>query len=133
MLPARRCPNSLYAVAFLIAAGLFASAGTARAGCGDHVVILKEGGAVRQATQNAPEPARLPCHGPNCSARKLPPAAPVSPPFTPPGIGHEFAVTDAAPELLDGTSSLRPVDPPAGQLVRRTSEPFHPPRTLSRV
>lgn len=120
-----RLPVRAVAAALLLAAGLFGTAGRADAGCGDYVVI--DGQPV--ATH---DPGRLPgepCHGPNCSVRECPPQAPLVPPAEPnPAPKDRSASTFIAAVPSPGFDE--PVAPVCGHPVRRSSDTFHPPRSV---
>ena len=108
-----------FAVLFLVAV----CPAVARAGCGDHVVILS-----KKASDNADQSPVAPplCSGPNCSLKQAPPAplpsAPVHAKLLPldalliagPTAGH-----DTGRHLFPDLASLP---------VSRPTDIFHPPR-----
>ena len=120
-----RPPVRPVAAALLLAVGLFGFAGRAEAACGDYVAIDGQ-----PAAGHAPDrPPGEPCHGPDCTARQSPPPAPLVPPTSPNPPPKDRAAAATAPDLpAAGFDS--PADPPAGRPVRRSSVPFHPPRSV---
>ncbi len=101
-------------------------AGTATAGCGDHVVVLKPAGA--KTADDTPSP-KAPCHGPHCSADPTHPLpAPVtSGTVSPPSTKEQFTpVGVSSPD--DGQSLDRPFEFTSPRPTHRASSIFHPPR-----
>lgn len=104
----------------------------ASATCGEHVVIRHSSSELKPAAisdESQPAaPARLPCHGPNCSgspAGKFPPLAPV--------ISIGTTVKEYAQSLIvmdDAAASHSPLvqDNTSPRPIRRASSVFHPPR-----
>ncbi len=122
-----RPPVRVVAAALLLAAGLFGPAGRAEAGCGDYLSI--DGRPAADHAGDADRPPGEPCHGPNCSARECPPPAPLVPPITPNPLPKDRPAADAA--VADPAPGFDfPAEPPAGRPVRRSSQPFHPPRSV---
>src|SRR4051794_30136516 len=118
-----RLPVRPVAAALLLAAGLFGSAGTATAACGDYLVI--DG----RPASHEPAPLGEPCHGPNCSAREAPAPAPLAPPTSPTPPPKDRPADLAEP--ADPAPGFEHVgDPPAGRAVHRSYLPFHPPRSV---
>lgn len=111
-----------------------ASPQRAQAGCGDYVTILSATAVAKthamppvQVADGVPAPARMPCHGPNCSGaptRDFPasPASPVSQPVKEQaqGLAHAIEADPFRGSLDLDFTSLRP--------VRRATSIFHPPR-----
>jgi hypothetical protein len=125
-LPLRPVRVSVLLAAVFVA---LAWAGTATAGCGDHVIVLKPAGA-KQTTDDAPPP-KAPCHGPNCQAE--PPANPLPAP-----ISSRVLLTPAAKELFTPidwspadprTAVGRPFESSSPRPIHRASSIFHPPRS----
>jgi hypothetical protein len=120
----------VWRAALLLAATAFLMPGRAEAGCGDHVTILNESGEpVSYATSpsdDAPQPARPPCQGPNCSGSPH----------------HDPAPSTVAPVGPQAKELVGTVDRPRGENdspvtfeidsaacpVPLTSDIFHPPR-----
>ena len=110
------------AVALLAAA---ASAGPARAACGDYVHIGSAAPAAHDATQ-APRPPAEPCRGPDCALQKQAPG-PLAPPVPPAEPGPSDAIlAPAPPPDPDQTGRVVPCSPhlPSGPVAAI----FHPPR-----
>lgn len=121
-LPAwNRTPARAVGVAVLLA--LAVCSGEARAGCGDHVVILRKGDPTAEPMRPSAPP---PCHGPHCSLKRETPA-----PLPPAPVSVHSLPLDA----------VLPDDPPADPaLVERfrldhfplpaghPADIFHPPR-----
>src|SRR5215218_6524129 len=114
-----RLPIRSGAAALLLAAGLFGSAGTATAGCGDYLVI--DG----KPVTHEPTPLGEPCHGPNCSAREAPAPAPLAPPTSPNPMPKDRPADLAA--TADPAPGFEHVaEPPAGRAIHVAYQPFHP-------
>lgn len=117
-----RLPSAVaWGAAALLAAA--ASAGPARAECGDYVHIGAPAVATADGAAPASKPA-APCHGPGCTGHKAP--APV-PPVTPVGPTPADAILAADPPADPGWSGrLEPLHlhPAAGPVAAI----FHPPR-----
>ena len=127
----RLSPARLGALALLAAVALLGSAGTASAGCGDYVTVLTADGSVRQAADHDPAgAARRPCHGPNCSAQKPLPTAPVTVPLAQAPSSLESALAATTADRTHKSRSGFPFDPSCGPTVSRPSAPFHPPRSV---
>jgi hypothetical protein len=124
----RLTPARSGAFALLVAVALIGSAGTAAAGCGDHVTILNDDGS--EAGHQPAGSNRPPCHGPNCSAQKPLPTAPVTVPLPPLAAGLESALTNATTHPGTKSRSGFPFDPSCGPPVHRPAAPFHPPRSV---
>ena len=107
---------------------VLASSGRASAGCGDHVVILKPAGE-RHQPEAAPEPAKTPCHGPNCSADRPSDHAPpvTSTALTTPSAKEVFTPVDLSAQP-NTTSRRRPFETFSLSPIARASSIFHPPR-----
>lgn len=107
----------------LLAAGLAASSATARADCGDHVLVLGKGG---EPPASLP---LMPCHGPNCSnaPKPLPPMTAAPTVTAPP---QEWGVSALVPALDSDPDSSAVVPDAAGRPVRRSTSLFHPPRPV---
>ena len=127
----RLLPARLSAFALLAAVALLGSAGTAAAGCGDYVTVLNADGSINTMTDHGPAgAARRPCHGPNCSAQKPLPTAPVTVPLAQASTGLESALAATTADLTHKSRSGFPFDPSCGPTVSRPSAPFHPPRPV---
>ncbi len=127
----RPLPARLSALALLVAAALVGSAGSANAGCGDYLTVLNaDGSAQNMADHDPADAAHRPCHGPNCSAQKPLPTAPVTVPLASPTGGVESALADSTTNSCDKSRSGFPFDPSCGPTVSRPSAPFHPPRSV---
>ncbi len=123
--------------AFLLVAVACATPQNAQAGCGDHVIIVKESpatdrhsvsGGEEEGRPHAPVPP--PCRGPDCSqspTRNAPPIAPVAP------AGPSVSVKALAPSAgpVDGADSPRASLHPtttSSRPIKRATSVFHPPR-----
>ena len=117
-----RLPSvTAWGIAALLAAA--ASAGPARAECGDYVHIGAPTIAAPAAGESAPKPA-APCHGPGCTGHKAP--AP-TPPVTPAEPGPSDAILPADPPP-DPSRSAVVGSPPAHLPAGPVAAIFHPPR-----
>jgi hypothetical protein len=98
------------------------------AGCGDYVVYTNGADAERHH-QDMPAESPKPsgCHGPNC--RQAPPL-PTSPnvPTKSRLMSDDRAQFDCSTGTPDLPSATLSHDAPTGQLVRRGTDVFHPPR-----
>ena len=109
----------------VVVAGLFAPT-NARAECGNYIVYTDS--AQRRADDPPMGEHRGPdrCHGPNCS--NAPPASPV------PRAPQMLRVLVDDPLVTDDGESLVPsshpllFDPPFGDMVRRPTDVYRPPR-----
>ena len=113
-------------VAILPAVALLCCAQPAKAGCGDYVTIIGPDGKILTPAGHGYNPAKLPCHGPNCSA------SPKEPAPIPPEITSSVPVVKAMAEVSHdqtGPSLDNRLPVPAdGSPTRLTSTIFHPPR-----
>lgn len=102
-------------------------AGSATAGCGDHVVILKPAGA---KTADDTPPSTIPCRGPHCSADPVNPLpAPVTSGVVTPSTAKEQfttlgTITGDDRQVVVG----RPFEFTSPRPIDRASAIFHPPR-----
>lgn len=122
--PDRRFSVAVWGVAALLAAA--ASAGPARADCGDYVHIGKAVTPAANDTDAKPSPPAEPCRGPDCALRKHAPG-PLAPPAPPAEPGPSDAILGAeSPPDPDPTGRVVPCSPhlPAGPVAAI----FHPPR-----
>lgn len=107
---------------------VLASSGRASAGCGDHVVVLKTAGE-RHQPEAGTQPAKTPCHGPNCSADRPTDHAP---PMTSTVLSVTSAkevFTPVEPSAQVNTKSRRrPFESSSLSPIDRASSIFHPPR-----
>lgn len=122
--PDRRSSVAAWGVVALLAAA--ASAGPARADCGDYVHIGTAAAPAAHDSAQAPKPPAEPCHGPDCVLRKHAPSplAPSAPPAEP---GPSDAIlAPAPPPDPDPTGRVVPCSPhlPAGPVAAI----FHPPK-----
>jgi hypothetical protein len=116
-----RTPASAVCLAALLAVAVWA--GEARAGCGDHVVILKRGGPSAEPVQPSSPP---PCSGPHCSLKRESPA-PLPPTPVSTTVLPLDAVLPADPPDDPARGEWLWIDhfpPPAGH----PADIFHPPR-----
>lgn len=106
--------------ALLLAAGVALTGGDAKAGCGDHVVIL--------GPADGPPTPKPPCHGPLCSAAPAPLDVPLTLPVEGRPSGHDPALAAilATADPADARRSLPPSDD--GRPVKRPAVPLDPPR-----
>jgi hypothetical protein len=120
-LPFRHWCRLAWAVTLI--AGVFVfSAGTAQAGCGDHVTI-------RPADGSPPAPPKPPCDGLGCDN------GPANAPVSPAGLAVELRWKPPpipwAGSAGPADESCSPVAPtPDGRPVRRSLSIFHPPRSV---
>jgi hypothetical protein len=112
---------------FLLAVAFVSSEGSARAGCGEPMLTLGGHAAHSDGMPDAPKP---PCSGPNCSER--PSAPPVLPPSAPTKLlsHEEWAHENALLAIESETDPFHSLPVSSGRPVRRSSVPFHPPRSL---
>jgi hypothetical protein len=129
MLPTLRSLRPLVRAALPLVAVvvLFAGAGRADAGCGDHVIILKAAGDSLTTDTPADPPKQTPCHGPNCKS------APVdhAPMPAPAGVQLKPSKDLFVPSELPAHAGLLLGDPfefPSARPIDRATSIFHPPR-----
>lgn len=118
-LPAwNRTPACAVGVAALLAVAIWA--GEARAGCGDHVVILKKADGT---PGDSPKP---PCRGPNCSLSPPAPLPLLPAPVSPSTPSHDAVLAGEPPAdpVRDDWIRLDHLPPSSG----RPADIFHPPR-----
>jgi hypothetical protein len=125
--------------ALLLAAVACATPQHASAGCGDHIVILRDpsatgdhlapkDGAELSPYDAEPLPVRQPCRGPDCSdipVRDVPPIAPPVP------VGSSVKESAQCGGLLvvdDSPGTQIPRDTSYARPISRADSVFHPPR-----
>jgi hypothetical protein len=112
----------------LLAVALLAPS-SARAGCGDHVLVTPAAKAISHSPVSVPEPPakkQAPCSGPHCSHAPItPPPAPVVP--VPTG-GHEWACVLLPIAMPAETSSPYIPDNHVVSPLPNGSGVYHPPR-----
>lgn len=121
-------PIRLAVAGLLLAVAFVSSGGTAAAGCGEPMLTLGGHGTHDDATPNRP---KSPCTGPHCSER------PIAPPVLPPSMPTKLHTSQEAwadGELPTATTDMfrpfRSTPDSFGRPVRRSSAPFHPPRSV---
>jgi hypothetical protein len=108
--------------------GEFVCPSKAAAGCGDYIVYTNQSDAARHSSDMpADDPKPLGCHGPNCRQAPPPPTLPGAPAKT--RLASDDRVSlDSSITTPDPLSVTLSTDTPVGQLVRRGTDVFHPPR-----
>lgn len=100
--------------------------GTATAGCGDHVVVLKPAGTASVEDTPPPKP---PCQGPHCSADPaIPLPAPTTGGVVPTATVKELFSTTVLNESGEGRPCRTPFAPISACPIDRATSIFHPPR-----
>jgi hypothetical protein len=120
-------PMRLVVAGFLLAVAFVSSGGTATAGCGEPMLTL--GGHSTHADA-APGQPKAPS-GPNCSERPTaPPALPPSAPTKLLTSSELWAAREAIALSTFQSDPFRSIPDSAGRPIRRSSAPFHPPRSI---
>jgi len=111
--------------------GLFACPSTARAGCGDYVLLGQKpaGQAMTMPEKHLPHPSRsdhkFPCSGPHCSRGSQSPLQPVT---TISSTVEHWALAQFSLILKDQESGQPAPSLDLGQSLRNEYSVFHPPR-----
>lgn len=103
------------------------AAGRATAGCGDHVVILKQT-TEQQQDESVPTPVKPPCHGPNCKAGPVDHTPPLPSPVVQVTSAKELFTPIAVSAGADHPCVRWPFDLHSRLPVSRPTSIFHPPR-----
>jgi hypothetical protein len=112
--------------AVILGAAMFAPT-SAHAECGSYVVYTNPAQQPPDSQPMGEHKAPVGCHGPNCS--KMPPANPV--PQTPPTLrilADETLILSAGDSVAPPSPQTTPIDSTDGEVVRRPSDVYHPPR-----
>ncbi len=128
----------LFAGAAAVLSGLLLAPSSARAGCGDYVLIGSKAGPTAHASPSphpqgmpqqmpsAPHNGHSPCSGPMCSKAPLP--LPVAPATVVLERGPEAALAAILPPVSARQPITRWLDGLPGRTVHRGTDVYHPPR-----
>lgn len=112
--------------AVLLGAALLAPS-PARADCGSYIVYMNPAHQPAESQPMGEHKSPTGCYGPNCS--KVPPAPPV--PQAPPTLRtltDQTVLVSAGDPVAPPSPQFSPIDSADGEVVRRSSDVYHPPR-----
>lgn len=122
--------NRITVASILLALGFVCAGSRADAGCGEPILTLDSDAADTDASPMGNRP-KAPCHGSNCSERPTaPPFLPQSAPTSTPQTKVEIASPVVAMIDVADPNSLHSIPDSLDRPVRRSSAPFHPPRSF---